>query len=82
MTDSEVYESAKRYSSLRALPGHAAQKAYWAKELRVLIAVVNHNIIMNRGSDGKGLNSQHLVEAYSKLRAGLEEANQHVRAKS
>ena len=78
MTNSEVYESAKRYSGRRARPGHATQKAYWVGELRLRIAVVNHQIIMNRGNHGNGTNSPLLAEAYLELRTGYEQAVKHV----
>lgn len=74
MTDSEIYQACRDYSSLRAKPGCASNKSYWVTELRMRIAKINHEIIMARGAMGKGERTPELQAAYDDLRAGYETA--------
>ncbi|AFC21857.1 hypothetical protein GAP32_404 [Cronobacter phage vB_CsaM_GAP32] len=78
MTNSEIYNSAMMYRELRAKSGCGKKKQYWNTELRIRLAIVNHEIIMNRGKAGSSKERPELQEAYDNLAAGLSEAMQCV----
>lgn len=74
MTNSEIYNSAMMYRELRAKSGCGKKKTYWNTELRIRLAVVNHEIIMNRGKSSNKNERPELQEAYNHLAEGLAEA--------
>lgn len=74
MTNSEVYNAAMIYRELRAKRGCSKDKKYWNTELRIRVAVVNHEIIMNRGKAGTDKERPELQDAYDYLAEGLKEA--------
>lgn len=75
MTDSEVYAASMSYHTKVAKRGCAADKVYWIGELRCLIAIVNHEIIMDRGNKGR----VELNVARERLRLGLAKALEYVK---
>lgn len=79
MTDSEVYDASMKYHTMTAKRGCAADKVYWIGELRTLRAVVNHEIIMNRGNNGQGKDREELKVARERLRFGLNKALEYVK---
>lgn len=79
MTDSEVYDTSMLYHSRVAKRGCAADKVYWVGELRKLRAVVNHEIIMDRGSNGSSEGRVELKVARERLRFGLTKALEYVK---
>jgi hypothetical protein len=82
MTNSEIYNSVYDYRNLRAKSGCAKDKKYWISELRILRHLVDHNIIMNRGSNGQGNDIPELQAAYDNLRTGYETAMKFVHGES
>lgn len=79
MTDSEVYDTSMLYHTKIAKRGCAADKVYWVGELRILRAVVNHEIIMNRGNNGESDDRPELKVARERLRFGLTKALEYVK---
>lgn len=78
MNNAEIYNSAMLYREHRAKSGCAKKKRYWNTELRIRLAIVNHEIIMNRGLAGTSKVRPELQESYDNLAAGLSEAMQYV----
>ena len=78
MTNSEIYNKAMMYREYRAKSGCGKQKKYWSTELRIRLAIVNHEIIMNRGKAGSSKERPELQDAYDNLSIGLLEAMQYV----